>query len=103
MEDTMREELLRPPRFEETSHSVRVVLPLGGTVTPRERAWLREIELRGRIQPEDRLLLLQAARGATLTNKAVREQMGVDSVDARQALQRLRDAGLLQQHGARGG
>jgi ATP-dependent DNA helicase RecG len=103
MEDTMREELLEPPRFEETTHSVRVVLPLGGTVTPRERAWLREIELRGRIQPEDRLLLLQAARGTTLTNKAVRELLGVDSVDARQALQRLRDAGLVQQHGARGG
>lgn len=103
MEDTMREELLDPPRFEETSHSVRVVLPLGGTVTPRERAWLREIELRGRTQPEDRLVLLQAARGERLTNKSVRELIGADSVDARQALQRLRDAGLLQQHGARGG
>lgn len=103
MEDTMREELLDPPTFEETTHSVRVTLPLGSTVTPRERAWIREIERQGKIRPDDRILLVHAARGAILTNASVREMLGVDSVYARQALQRLRDAELLRQHGRRGG
>lgn len=103
MQDTMRAELLDPPEFFETSHSVQVRLPLGGTITPRERAWIREIERRGSIRPEDRVLLLHAARGETLTNGNVRELLAVDSVHARQALQRLRDAGLLEQHGHRGG
>lgn len=103
MEDTMRAELLEPPEFAETSHSVRVRLPLGSTITPRERAWIREIEQRGSIRPEDRVLLLHATRGESLTNSNVRDLLGVDSVHARLALQRLRDADLLEQHGHRGG
>lgn len=103
MEDMMQEQLLDKPRFEDDGASVTVTLPLGNTVAPEERAWIGEIERRGAIRPQDRVLLVHAARGEVLTNQFVRDLLGVDSVDARAALQRLRDAGFLQQVGSRGG
>lgn len=101
--DTMQEQLLDPPEFTDTGSAVRVRLPLGGTVTPRERAWVAEAETRGAIRPDDRMLLVHAARGELLSNQYVRELTGVDSVDARTALRRLRDAGFLEQSGSRRG
>jgi ATP-dependent DNA helicase RecG len=104
IQDKMAEALLDPPTFEDLDgHSVRVVLPIRGAVTPQERAWVQEVERQGAIQPRDRLLLIQAARGEELTNARVRELLTVDSRDARQALQRLRDAGFVEQVGRRGG
>ncbi|HVF75234.1 MAG TPA: ATP-binding protein [Acidimicrobiales bacterium] len=103
MQDTMMEELLDPPRFEDLRHAVRVTLPTHGAVSPRERAWVRELETRGDLGPRDRILLVHAARGEVLTNSSARALLGVDSVHARQALQRLRDGGFLIQTGSRGG
>lgn len=103
MEDTMEAALLEKPEFAADSGHVDVVLRLGSTVTPRERAWIAEIEQRGEIRPSDRILLLHAARGEVLTNGFARELLGVDSVHARSALQRLRDLGYLSQVGQRGG
>jgi ATP-dependent DNA helicase RecG len=103
MQDEMQAELLDRPQFEEGDRTVEVILATRSTVTPRERAWVREVERRGHIEPRDRALLVHAARGEGLTNATVRSLLGVDSVDARQALQRLRDAGFLRQLGERGG
>jgi len=103
MEDVMEANLLHTPEFTDDGTSVRVRLPLVTAVTPAERAWILEIERRGDIRAQDRILLVHAARGAVLTNGYVREVLGVDSVDARIALQRIRDAGFLHQMGERGG
>lgn len=103
MQDSMMAELLDPPVFEDTGHSVVVALPVRGGVTPQERAWVREIESRGEIEPMDRILLVHAARGEDLTNSRVRELVHVDRLAATTALQRLRDAGFLTQQGERGG
>lgn len=103
MVDSMRSELLDPPRFRDLGHAVEVSLPVQSAVTSAERAWIREIEARGLIQPTDRLILVHAARGGRLTNSRVRDLLGIDSSDARHALGRLRDAKLLEQHGTRGG
>jgi ATP-dependent DNA helicase RecG len=103
MQDTMAEHLLDPPVFTADAASVTVDLPLTSTVTTAERAWVSEIESRGRLQARDRVLLVHAARGEALTNTSARELLGVDSTHARGALQRLRDAGLLQQSGERSG
>ncbi len=103
MVDAMRSELLDPPRFRDLGHAVEVSLPVRSAVTVAERAWVREIEARGQIQPTDRLILVHAARGERLSNSRVRELLSIDSADARQALGRLRDAKLLVQHGTRGG
>ena len=103
MQDSMMAELLDPPGFADTGHSVEVTLPVRGGVTTQERAWVREIEARGEIEPMDRILLVHAARGEELTNARVRELAHVDRFVATQALRRLRDAGFLVQRGERGG
>jgi ATP-dependent DNA helicase RecG len=103
MVDSMLEEMLDPPVFEDSGHSVIVTLPIRSVVTPAERAWVHEVETRGLIEPTDRILLVHAARGERLTNGRVRDLVGLGADDARRALQRLRDAGFLVQHGSRGG
>jgi ATP-dependent DNA helicase RecG len=103
MVESMLQEMLDPPIFEESGHSVTVTLPIRSAVTSTERAWVREVETRGLIAPGDRILLVHAARGERLTNSRVRELAGIDANDARAALQRLRDADFLIQHGSRGG
>lgn len=103
MQDAMDAAMLERPEFDAGADHVQVTLRLDSAVTPRERAWLTEIEGRGHIHSSDRLLLLHAARGELLTNSSVRQLLGVDSVHARASLQRLRDLGYLQQSGQRGG
>lgn len=103
MQDAMRAEMLETPDFRSLDFAVEVTLPLTGTVHPKERAWVRELERRGEIAPPDRIVLVHAARGEVLTNASVRSLLGVDSVESRQVLQRLRDAAFLRQSGERGG
>lgn len=57
--------MLDPPVFEDSGHSVTVMLPIRSVVTPTERAWVREVETRGLIEPTDRILLVHA-RGASV-------------------------------------
>ena len=124
MQDTMRDEMLDPPIFEEQGDFVRVTLPIIGPITPQERAWLHDLEARGALDPAGRLLLVHAARRETvinlakgndvlmggqstmprrLTNSDARQITGLDREEARAALRRLRDQGFLTQHGERGG
>jgi ATP-dependent DNA helicase RecG len=103
MQDTMRAEMLEPPEFADTGHSVEVTLPVRSAVAPVERAWVRELEGRGELVGADRLVLVHAARGETLTNARVRGIVQTDSQGAREVLRRLRDQGFLRQDGQRGG
>lgn len=103
MQDTMLEEMLDPPKFEDQGHEVVVTLPIRSAVAPVERAWIRELERRGTLQGPDRLVLVHAARGEILTNAKVREILQANEGTAREILQRLRDADLLEQRGKRGG
>ncbi len=103
MEDAMEAAMLEKPEFATDGSHVAVILRLGSTVTPQERAWIAEIEQRGEILPPDRVLVLHAARGELLTNTSARNLLSVDSVHARTALHRLRDLGYLTQRGQRGG
>lgn len=103
IEDAMLEEMLDPPQFEDLGHEVVVTLPVRSAVAPAERAWIRELERRGSLEGPDRLVLVHAARGESLTNARVREILGADRSEARAVLQRLRDSGFLEQRGERGG
>ena len=103
MEDGMEAALLERPAFESDGSYVAVSFTLHSTVTPQERAWIGEIEQRGQISSNDRVVLLHAARGEVLTNGRVRDLLGVDSVHARASLARLRDLGHLAQSGERAG
>jgi ATP-dependent DNA helicase RecG len=103
MQDTMAAEMLEPPRFRDSGHEVVVELPIRSAVAPAERAWIHELERRGTLRGLDRIALVHAARGETLTNKRVRQLAAVDAHAARDVLHRLRDQGFLEQHGQRGG
>lgn len=103
MEDTMLEEMLDPPKFDDRGHEVVVTLPIRSAVAPAERAWIRELERRGSLEGPDRLVLVHAARGESLTNAKAREILQMDRPGARAVLQRLRDEGFLEQRGERGG
>jgi ATP-dependent DNA helicase RecG len=103
MVDSMIQEMLDPPVFEDSGHSVTVTLPIRSAVTPTERAWVREVETRGLIEPRDRILLVHAARGERLTNSHVRKLVDLDADGARKALQRLCETDFLVRHGHRGG
>lgn len=103
MQDTMAAEMLDPPRFHDHGHEVVVELPIRSAVAPQERAWIHELERRGDLRGSERIVLVHAARGDTLTNKRVRELVGADAREARDVLHRLRDQGFLEQQGQRGG
>ena len=102
--EEMASDLRKEPSFEEEVDGfVTVRLPIESPVTPDERAWVNEMEEEGQIRPDDRRVLIEAARGVTLSNSAVCSLLNVDSTHARQSLQRLRDAGFFEQDGQRGG
>ena len=98
--DEMAADLRAEPVFEEDiSGHVTVQLPIESPVAPEERAWVREQEVRGKLKPADRRVLIEAARGVELTNALVRALLNVDSHAARRSLHRLRDTGFLEQDG----
>jgi ATP-dependent DNA helicase RecG len=102
IQDSMRLDMLNEPIFSETTDSFSVELPLRGLISTTERAWLLEHERTGLLQPEDRNLLVVMLRDGRVTNARARDVLRVDSTRARARLHRLRDAGLLTQHGTRG-
>ena len=112
---------MSPPHFAADDASVTVTLPLGSEATPAERALLARMLAVGDdvparpysvgerestgpgTSPTDARLLLHAARGRTLTNARARGLLGVDVRESRAVLHRLRDRGLLEQHGTDSG
>lgn len=72
IEDEMQDALLDPPEFQDDGASVTVILPSHGPITPRERAWVSDLERQGKISGQDKLLLVHAARGNELTNSSAR-------------------------------
>jgi ATP-dependent DNA helicase RecG len=102
IEDNMRMELLAEPVFDAAPDSFAVHLPLTGLVSTTERGWLAEFERAGQLRADERILLLTVAREERVTNARARDVLGVDSTEARSRLQRLRDAGIVVQHGTRG-
>lgn len=104
IEDMMRDELLAQPTFDASESWVSVNLPVLRGTRPEERAWLNEVVSRGAIEDRDRVLLVHARRGETLSNNRARYLLGGTSRDvAGAALRRLVSAGLLERSGIRGG
>lgn len=102
IQDGMRSELLDEPTFSEQHDAFTVRLPLSGVASAFERGWLAEHERTGTMKEKERVLILAAFREGSITNSRARDLLGADSVVTRNRLQKLRDAGLLVQHGQRG-
>ena len=103
MEDDMAAELLQRPEFTDDGSFFTVNLRLGGAVTPRERAWARELISDGRLDARSAVVVVEVAREGTVSNSDVRTLLDLDSVQARSILQDLVTAGVLVQQGERGG
>lgn len=103
MEDVMQAYLLARPEFTDDGTAVTVTLSTTSTVAPEERAWLLALERDGSFSHEERQLVMLTAREGNLTNSRARAALAIDSVAARRLLTRLRDRGILTQHGDRGG
>ena len=121
MRDHLALNLMAPLRFEADDSSVTVTLLLGSEAAPQERAWLARTlsgEASGALRPHsvgdpggipagtegrDARVLLEVARGETLTNGHVRRLLDVGAAEARAALRRLRDRGFVQQRGTGSG
>lgn len=103
IEDSMAAALLDPPQFTEEGESVRVTLPLSGPMSVQERAWVFEIDRRSGLSGPDRMLLVHAARGETLTNGRAREILSTDVLSARKSLRHLVNVGLMETTGERSG
>ena len=102
--EEMAIDLRAEPSFEEeVSGFVTVRLPTESPVTPEERGWVNTLVDQDLLLAEDRRVLIEAARGELLANASVCSLLNVDSTRARRSLQRLRDAGFLEQIGQRGG
>jgi ATP-dependent DNA helicase RecG len=102
IQDSMKLELLAEPEFTDDGSSVRVDLPLRGLISAEERGWLAEFTRQGLVRDQERRLLLEILRQEKITNSQARDVLAEDSTNARARLRRLRDAGLLVQHGTRG-
>lgn len=103
IQDEMRDAMLQPPTFVDHGDRFDVELPLAGTVSIEERAWIRALTNQGRLRGGDQVVLVHATRGERLTNGRVQQLLGAGEREARSALRRLVDAGLLQREGDRGG
>ena len=99
----MAAELLEAPRFEEGPNWFQVHLPVSGSFAPEERAWILELRRERVLDRRDVLLIVHAGRVGTVTNASAREWLALDRDETWKALRRLRDKGLLVQHGERGG
>ena len=121
MQDRMALNLMEPPQFAADDWSVTVTLLLGSEATPSERAWLEGLVAADdgaavmrysvgdrqsadrRMTPHEAKVVLLAGRGEDLTSRRIRDLLGVNARQAGALLQRLRDRGLLEQHGTDSG
>lgn len=103
MQDDMAADLLDAPEFSQDGAFFTVTLRLGGVVTPRERAWVRELIRSGQVDSRGAAIVVAVARQGDTSNGEVRGLLDVDSVEARSLLQTLVNSGALVQCGQRGG
>ncbi len=103
VEDAMQVDMLEPPKFLATPHSVTAILPTRALVTAEERGWVKVLMQDRLISADQALVALQAARDGKVTNASVRKTLGIDSTEARVVLQHLCNEGVLVQEGEHGG
>ncbi|HVX23045.1 MAG TPA: ATP-binding protein [Acidimicrobiales bacterium] len=103
IEDDMVADLLQLPEFEDDQSFFTVTLRLVGTFTPLERAWVRQLIDRDQLDARSAPVVVEAARRGAITNSDVRALLGIDSVDARNLLQRLVAERVFEQRGERAG
>ena len=96
MINEMRAHALDPPSFHARPDQVSVELRRHGAEVPQLRSWLRELTEEPLAPPEDSALLL-AKRDGSVSVADLRDNLRIDSDDARDLLAGLMSRGLLRQ------
>lgn len=91
----MEAHALDRPRFRATADQVSVELHRHGAEVPRLREWLRSLTDRPLSSPKDAALIM-ARREGVVTVARLRDDLRIDSDDARALLQNLVNLGLLR-------
>jgi ATP-dependent DNA helicase RecG len=95
----MRDRGLPIPEFRDSIDAVRVVLHRFGLLTPDTRSWLNDVTDKPLSSHQEIALVLARAQGK-VTPQEVRQQLGIDTDDARTDLERLTQLRLLHRAGA---
>lgn len=95
----MRAHGLPAPEFEDRLDAVRVTLHRFGLVTPATREWLHTVGAE-RLSPHQQIALVVAREAEAVTPQVMRQQVGIDTDDARRLLADLRARGLLAEPSA---
>lgn len=82
------------PEFKDSIDAVRVILRRFGLLTPDTRAWLNDLTDKPLSSHEEIALVLARAQGK-VTPQELRQQLGIDTDDARTDLERLTQLRLL--------
>ena len=91
----MQASALEPPQFTAGADQVRVVLRRHGAEIPEFREWLRELSAREFSAHEDAAMII-AQREGSISVRSLQELLRIDSDEARDILQVLRDEQLLR-------
>lgn len=95
----MEVQFLAPPELEAGEHEFGVVLRNAPTITADDAEWLAGLEGEGLSESQIRAMALARTRGQ-VTNAALRDATGLDTLAASADLRTLRDRGLLDIQGA---
>lgn len=95
---------MTPPAFFDQGIRFTVAVPSHALLADEELIWLESLGRRVHgLSDVQRHALVLLRRGRTLTNRAFREELPMDSRDAQRALGELVDRGLVDADGDRGG
>lgn len=95
----MRDRGLPIPEFEDSIDRVRVILHRFGLLTPDTRSWLDSLTSQP-LSPHDEIALVLARTQGHVSPQDLRQQIGMDSDDARSSLLRLTQLDILTRVGS---
>lgn len=92
---------MRPPELHATEVRFVADIPRESLLSEEDLAWLREVTDDGSLSPVQRSIAAAMRHGRVWTNQEVRDEFGLDSVKAREALQGLVRTGIAETDGER--
>nr|WP_260407635.1 ATP-binding protein [Planomonospora venezuelensis] len=100
---SLREAGMVPPRFHDQGVRFTVRVPNHALLSPSDLEWLSEVNSSTPLSDIQRHALVAMRHGIRWTNKTLRDAFPMDSLEARNILAGLVDAGVAEAVGERGG
>lgn len=93
---------MKPPVLHATEVRFVSEIPRESLLDRDDIEWLREVAAHEPLSPVERAIAAEMRHGREWTNQGVREEFGLDSAEARKALQRIVHTGIAVTDGERG-